>query len=75
MWDEQTFKEAIPTNASQNDTYWVQIKKSRFKDVELPWIVKLYPPGAECYFDYEESTRAETFEQAIKMADYFLGAN
>jgi len=53
--------------------YMVRIRKSRIKDVELPWLIKLYPPGAETYFDYEESSRTETFEQAIAMANYFLG--
>lgn len=55
-------------------TYWVRIRKSRVADLTgRPWLVKLYAPDALYYFDYEESTRTKTFEQAIEMADYFLG--
>jgi hypothetical protein len=74
MWDEESFLEAIPKKAI-NTTHWVRIRKSRFKETASPWLVKLYPPEARSYFDYEESTRTDTFEQAIQMAQYFLGEN
>lgn len=53
---------------------WVRIRPSRIKALnDLPWLVKLYSDDAIDYFDFEEHTRVETFEQAIEVADYFLG--
>lgn len=55
---------------SDHNTNWVRIRKSRF---DKGWLIKLYDADALYYFDYEESERADTFDGAIKMADYLLG--
>lgn len=32
------------------------------------WLIKIYPPDARGYFDYVGTSRASTFEQAIRIA-------
>jgi len=32
------------------------------------WLIKIYPPGAQGYFDYIGTSRADTFKQAIMIA-------
>lgn len=51
-------------------TYWARIRKTRLSshDVDKPWLIKIYPPGAQGYFDYVGTSRASTFEQAIAVA-------
>lgn len=50
--------------------YWARIRKTRLSQhaVDRPWLIKIYPPGANGYFDYVGTSRAETFEQAIDLA-------
>lgn len=52
------------------DNYWARIRKTRLSnhDIDKPWLIKIYPPGARGYFDYLGTSRATTFEQAIKIA-------
>lgn len=52
------------------DHYWARIRKTRLSnhDVDKPWLIKIYPPGARGYFDYIGTSRARTHEQAIQIA-------
>lgn len=52
------------------DNYWARIRKTRLTayDVDKPWLIKIYPPDAQDYFDYVGTSRASTFEQAIQVA-------
>lgn len=52
------------------DNYWARIRKTRLSnyDVDKPWLIKIYPPGAKGYFDWIGTSRARTFEQAILVA-------
>lgn len=52
------------------DNYWARIRKTRLSnhDVDKPWLIKIYPPDAQDYFDYIGTSRARTFEQAIQVA-------
>lgn len=52
------------------NNYWARIRKTRLSnhDVDKPWLIKIYPPGARSYFDYIGTSRATTFKQAILVA-------
>lgn len=50
------------------NNYWARIRKSRLRDPENPWLIKIYPPDSHGYFDYIGTSRAGTFEQAIRVA-------
>lgn len=52
------------------DHYWARIRRTRLShhDIDKPWLIKIYPPGAKGYFDYIGTSRASTIEQAIDVA-------
>lgn len=52
------------------NNYWARIRKTRIStfDIDRPWLIKIYPPDAKGYFDYIGTSRANTFEQAIRIA-------
>lgn len=52
------------------NNYWARIRKTRLSnhDIDKPWLIKIYRPDAKCYFDYVGTSRATTFEQAIRVA-------
>lgn len=52
------------------NNYWARIRKTRLSnhDIDTPWLIKIYRPGDEGYFDYIGTSRAKTFEDAIRVA-------
>jgi len=48
--------------------YWAKIRKIRLHDVDKPWLIKIYPPGEEKHNGWLGTSRARTFEDAIKTA-------
>lgn len=58
----------MPTTMRNN--YWARIRKTRLSnhDIDKPWLIKIYPPGARGYFDYIGTSRAKTFKDAIRIA-------
>lgn len=52
------------------DNYWARIRRTRLSnhDIERPWLIKIYPPGEENYFNWLGTSRARTFEDAIRIA-------
>lgn len=52
------------------DNYWAKIRRAAMTnhDIERPWLIKVYPPGEERHNGWLGTSRARTFEDAIRTA-------
>lgn len=52
------------------NNYWAKITKmvTSVHNIERPWLIKVYPPGEESHNGWLGTSRARTFEDAIRTA-------